>query len=477
MIRSLLLWLTLSTLFAPAETRELYILHTNDIHGYVESYEGGGLEKIASLVARYRKEHPGQVVLLDGGDTSLGTPLSGQFYGKPVAEVMDAMDYDAVALGNHEFNWGKVRMSALAKGINAPVLCANLVREDGKDPPYPAWTVVKRNTVKLAVVSMVTPDTPRRAPIASTQDWLFLEPPTALESILPILPDFDVLICLNHIGVEADRELAKVAPEIDLIVGGHSHTALQEAVYENGVPIVQAGCYGQYLGVVRVEVDTETNELKVLESSLLTANEAEPDPVAHAIVEKYAAELRPMLKKQVAGVAEELSKEAPDDSYDTPLGNYISDVFRRQAGTDIALYNRGGVRFDMSPGPLTVGKIFELFPFDDPVTVLEADGAQIVRVIEQGTVDGEGPLSASGLTAVIHDGKLKDVRVAGELIELQKTYRIATTQFLADGGDGMAALGGLTRVDTLAFTRDVLLQDLKSHSQIQSPGTGRLSIR
>ena len=471
-------WLVLTTVLVSAETRELYILHTNDIHGYVESYEGGGLEQIATLVEEFRREHPGQVVLLDGGDTSLGTPLSGLFHGLPTAEIMDLMNYDAVVLGNHEFNWGKEKMKALTREMNTTVLCANLVREDGDAPPYPGWTVLERNGVRLAVVGLVAPDTPRRAPLKATEDWLFVEPSAAVEATLPVLDEHDVLICLNHIGVDEDKSLARAIPSIDLIVGGHSHTPLPEAVYENGVPIVQAGCYGQYLGVVRVEVDTESDSLTVLESRLLSAGSAaEPEPAAHGVVEKFAAELRPLLETTLATVTEEISKEAPEDSYDTPLGNYISDVFRRQAGTDVALYNRGGVRFSMEPGPLKAGKVFELFPFDDPVTVLEADGQELLRVIEQGTVDGEGPLSVSGLTAVIGEDQRIDIMVGEKPLDPDTVYRIATTRFLADGGDGMASLAGLPRVETLPFTRDVLLEDLKTHSQVRSPGAGRLLIR
>lgn len=475
MKRFVFLWLALTTLLVSAETRELFILHTNDIHGYVESYEGGGLERIAALVEEYRRAHPGKVVLLDGGDTSLGTPLSGLFHGLPTAEIMDLMNYDAVVLGNHEFNWGKTRMKSLTEEMNTAVLCANLVREDGDTPPYPGWTVFERNGVKLAVVGLVAPDTPRRAPVEATEEWLFLQPATAVEAVLPLLDEHDVLISLNHIGLDDDKSLARALPNIDLIVGGHSHTPLLEAVYESGVPIVQAGCYGQFLGVVKVEIDTEADTLVVLESRLLSAESVpESEPAAHGIVEKFAAELRPILERTVATVTERVTNEAPDGGYDSPLGNYISDVFRRQAGTEIALYNRGGVRFDMEPGELTTGQVFELFPFDDPVTVLVADGEELIRIVEQGTVDGEGPISVSGLTAVIRNGRVTDLRVGSEPVAAERTYRIATTRFLADGGDGMAALTNLKRLETLPFTRDLLLQDLEEHSLVRSPGSGRL---
>jgi 2',3'-cyclic-nucleotide 2'-phosphodiesterase (5'-nucleotidase family) len=473
----LVIWLTFLTLYTQADQRRLFILHTNDTHGYIESYEKGGLERIAALVGYYREMYPGQVLLLDGGDTSLGTPLSGTFYGKPTAELIDLMNYDAVALGNHEFNWGKDKMQALTLSMNTPVLCANLVTEDGSPQPYAGFTVVERNGVKLGIFGLVTPDTPRRAPVESTRDWKFLEPALAARVALAGMPDdVDAVISLNHLGVAADKDLAQAVPEIDMIVGGHSHSALSEELYQGQTPIVQAGCYGEYLGVAEIEVDTEEDTLRLLNYRLIPALEAEPDEQAHLIIERYAAELRPLMRRKIATVSERLNKHAPDNSYDTPLGNFISDVFRDQASTDIALYNRGGVRFSMEPGPLTVAQVFELFPFDDPVNVLEATGAQIKLVIEQGTVDGEGPVSTSGLTAVIRDQTVSDIRVNGKPLDPKSIYTIATTRFLSDGGDGMAALSALKRVRTLPFTRDVLQQYLETHSEIHSPGAGRLLI-
>jgi 5'-nucleotidase/UDP-sugar diphosphatase len=473
----LAIWLFLLTLCVQADQRRLFILHTNDNHGYVEAYEGGGLERIATLVARYRQKYPGRILLLDGGDTSLGTPLSGTFHGKPTAEIMDLMDYDAVVLGNHEFSWGKEKMRALSEGINTSVLSANLVTEDGSPQPYPGFTVVERYGVKFGILGLTTTDTPRKVHVEAAQGWKFLEPTLAARVALASMPDdVDAVISLNHLGIEVDKDLARAVPDIDMIVGGHSHTVLTEEVYEGRTPIVQAGCYGQYLGIAEIEVDTDKNALKLLNYQLIPAVEAQPDEQAHQIIEKYAAELRPLMEKQVATVSDVLRRKAPENCYDSEIANFISDVFRKQASTDIALYNRTGVRYAMAPGPLTVARVFELFPFDDPVNVLEATGEQLVGIIEQGTVDGEGPLSASGLEAVIRDGKVIEVRVHGKPVEPETVYTVATTRFLTNGGDGMAAMASLKRLRTLGFTRDVLLQYLETNSDIRSPGTGRLLI-
>jgi 2',3'-cyclic-nucleotide 2'-phosphodiesterase (5'-nucleotidase family) len=199
------------------------------------------------------------------------------------------------------------------------------------------------------------------------------------------------------------------------------------------------------------------------------------DETAQQIVERYSEKLGPILAEQVDVVSEVISKRPQEGSYDTPLGNLVSDIFKTEAGTDLAFYNRGGVRFDMASGPLTVEDVHKLFPFDDPVVVLEARGEQIRQIVEQGTVDGEGPLSASGLTALIKDGTVTSIKVNGAPLDPKARYTIATTRFLAGGGDGMEAFSQLKRARELPFTRDVLLRYLESLDLLESPGTGRLS--
>lgn len=471
LVLALLLW---GPLNAGAEERRLVILHTNDLHGFVESYDQGGLERLAYLIEQYRFLYPGEVVLLDAGDFAMGTPLSGTFFGIPTAQVMASLKYDAVALGNHEFDWGQERMKDLAAATGAPVLCANLVSTDGtSEPPYPSYTTVERNGVKLNIVGLVASDTQRRVPHESTEGWLFLEPDQALRLVTPTLPPADALIALNHLGFDDDRKLAQAVSKIDLIVGGHSHTTLFKPHQEAGVPIVQAGSYARYLGVLIVMVDTAKDRLRIEDYKLIPALAAAGvGQEAKAIVERYAGELRPILSRQIANARHAVPKQSDGSSFDTPLGNLVADIFRYQSGTDIALYNRDGVRSSMAAGPLTVGQLHELFPYDDAVTVIQATGEQLQSVVEQGTIEGEGPLSGSGLTATILNNRL-EIKVGEQPLERERLYTVATTSFLAGGGDGLASLANLPRVRTLGFTRDVLLQHFEDHPTVESPGSGR----
>lgn len=463
-----------------AEERRLFILHTNDIHGYIEASDRGGLVKVAAAIETLRRTFPGEVVLFDAGDTSLGTPVSGLTHGKPTAEIIDLLDYDAVAVGNHEFNWGQKVLSELTRAFDTSVLCANLVTVDGSPAPFPGFTVIERNGVKVGVIGLVTADTYRRAPAEATAGWQFLEPAQAVRSVLPLLPaDCDLIVGLTHIGVSADHKLARAVPELDLIVGGHSHTPLREVEYEGPTPIVQAGCYGEYLGVLELLVDTDLDKAKVVSYRLLRFDGESPVlEKAQEVVNRYARELEPLLKRVVAELPDPLINRPVESGYDTPMGCFIADIFRQAAHTDVAFYNRGGARFELGPGPLTVEKIHQWLPFDDPVTILETDGATLRRIVEQGTVEGEGPLSSSGLTAVIQQNKVEEILVNGRPLQENKLYTIAVTGFLAGGGDGMTSFARAEKLKRLPFTREVVLEYFeKGNAKVAIPKAGRLSPR
>ncbi len=425
-----------------------------------------------------RRAFPGEVVLLDAGDTSLGTPISGLTHGKPTAEIFDLLDYDAVALGNHEFNWGKKALMKLTEAFNTAVLCANLVNEDGSPPPFAGFTVIERNGVKIAVIGLVTPETSRRAPAQATAGWQFLEPAQAVRSVLPLLPhDCDLVVGLTHIGVSDDHKLARAVPELDLIVGGHSHTPLTEVEYSGETPIVQAGRYGEYLGVLELLVDTEKNSVKVVSYRLMRFDEESPVlGKAQEIVNRYAAELEPALKRVVAHLPAPLLNRSIQGSYDTPMGCFIADALRRHTGAEVAFYNRGGARFELAAGPLTTATVHQWLPFDDPVTVVEASGAVLRLIVEQGTVGGQGPLSPSGLVATVQDGKVKKILVDGRPLQNDKHYTIATTGFLAGGGDGMTNFTRALRLKVFPFTREVILERLREgDAPVKVPRAGRLS--
>lgn len=461
-----------------AEEVRLFLVHTNDIHGHLEAVSGqvesGGFVRAATVIRTLQATFPGRVVLLDAGDMAVGTPTSGLFFGIPVAESMKSLGYDAVAIGNHEFDWGQEAMAKMLTATGAPALCANLVDSETGSHPYPPFVVLERAGVKLGIIGLVAPDTPTRTPEAYTRGWSFLPAEPAARQTLEKLPEVDAVIALTHLGEPADRELARQVPELDLIIGGHSHTALHEVVTENGVPIVQSGCYSRFVGVLEVMIDTEDDSLDVLSYRLVPINSSiAPDPQVSSIVEGYASQVRPLLDRVIGEVREEVLNQLSGESLDRPLGNLTADMLRAESGADVAFYNRGGVRGHLKSGPLDVRTLHEMFPFNDPIVILEATGEQLHDVVIQGT-NSQAQLSPSGLSATFDGDTLSTLLINGQPLQPHQRYTIATTNFLATGGDNMSLFTGLIRTKHLRFTRDVLQSYIEKHPLIASPGTGRL---
>ena len=468
--------LALLLFFCPAQAEQvrLFILHTNDIHGHLEPVTTGsdtspGFTRTATVIRSLQAAFPGQVLLLDGGDMALGTPTSGLFFGIPTAESLKSLNYDVTTLGNHEFNWGQEKMFTLISATGATTVCANLVSDEG-EPVIAPFHVLERNGAKLAIIGLVAPDTASRSPKAYTKGWKFLDPAEATRQALQQLPEVDAVIALSHIGVPADQELARQVPELDLIIGGHSHTALHEPLVENGVPIVQSGKYARYLGLVEVEIDTDSDELKLLTHRLIPIDETfAPDPQVATIVGDYAEKVKPILDKVIGNSKTDIVNRPHPGTIDTPLGGYIADALKHQSESDVAFYNRGGVRGHLKPGPLTVRTLHEMFPFDDPVTVLKANGQQLLEVIEQGR-SARAKLSPSLEISYLNGQAL----FKGQPISAEKEYTITVTGFLSTGGDGMSLLNQLEVVHTLGFTRDVLQSYIEQHPQLTAPKAGRI---
>jgi 2',3'-cyclic-nucleotide 2'-phosphodiesterase (5'-nucleotidase family) len=469
------------TLLCPAsawaDDVRLFLVHTNDIHGHLEAASGsvttGGFVRAATVIRTLKAAFPDRVIVLDSGDMALGTPTSGLFFGLPTTEAMNSVGYDAVAIGNHEFNWGQQAMATMLEAVGAPALCANLVNADGSYP-FPATTVVEKGGARLGIVGLVTPDTPTRAPKAYIAGWQFQSTVPAAQRAIDSLPPVDAVIALNHIGFDQDQLLAQALPELDLIVGGHSHTALQEVHVENGVPIVQSGCYSQFVGVMEILVDTDADTLQVISYRLVPIDMTiAPDPQVAEIVEGYAAKVRPILDRVVGQADADIVNKPGGHTVDSPLGNLIADMLRAEAGTDFALYNRGGVRGYLASGPLFVRQLHEMFPFDDNVVVLEASGQQVQEIVEEGT-QTQAKLSVSGLRATLDKAGKAQVLVDGEPLQPAKLYTIATTNFLATGGDNMSRLATLTSTKLMPFTRDVVQSYVEKNPTLKPPSIGRV---
>ncbi len=456
-----------------SEPFRLFILHTNDIHGHIEAEEDRGLTRIATYVRALRAAFPNQVLLVDSGDIGLGTPISGLYFGIPTVEIMRGLEYDAVALCNHEFNWGMERLRALTDTLPCPVLCANLVSADQDfHGPYPGWTVLEKSGLRIGLIGLVAPDTALRSPRAATQGWRFIDPSIAARQALAEMPEADLVIALTHLGVQADKVLAQEVPDIQVIVGGHSHTALEAPVMVGSTAIVQAGCYAQFLGFLELEVEPKLKRVQIRQYRLLPVDESlPPDPQAQAVVDQYQVLVGPILDEVLTEVENPIGKATPWNNPYSPLATLVAEALRLQSGADLALFNRGGVRSELSAGPLTVRTAHRIMPFDDPVVTISVDGQHLLEILKEGLFNNRAFLALAGVQAEIdyQNQSLENVRIQGIPINPRQRYLVALTSFLVGGGDGMSTLRGTTPISTLPYVRELFMDYCRSQPVLREP--------
>lgn len=479
----------------PLWAAELIILHTNDVHSRLESHvpsgaeeEQGGRVRLASVVDEVRGYYGEEkVILLDAGDSIHGTNIDNLFGGLPSIEVMSAMGYNAFTLGNHEFNYGQEVLGERILDAEFPTLAANVSREDGSLFGGYSALIQEFNGIKVGIIGVVPQDTPIVTHPNNVIGLTFHDPIEVVKQVAKVVrPQVDILMALTHIGYSVDLELARAVPELDVIVGGHSHTKLEEAVVENGVIIVQNHEYANNLGFLRLEI--EDKKIVGYDSMLIPITADEPkNPKVQAVVDKWDALLQERLGQVVGSTDIAWNGEREFVRVqETNLGNLVADVIRNTVDADIALTNGGGIRASMHPGEVSVADIYSVLPFDNTLAVVELRGMDIIEALEHSVrllpAQNGGFLQVSGISFevmpdAIPGARVINVKVNGEPISMSRYYTVATNDFLAAGGDGYETFkNGKLVADTGIMLRDVMVDYFLANPEIKTPAEGRIII-
>ncbi|MFW5869217.1 MAG: bifunctional metallophosphatase/5'-nucleotidase, partial [Armatimonadota bacterium] len=290
-----------------------------------------------------------------------------------------------------------------------------------------------------------------------------------------------VVIALTHLGYDQDLKLAEDVPALDVVVGGHSHTKLDEAVTAGNAVVVQAKSYGEYVG--RLDLVVDDGKVRSHDYTLIPVDDAAPqnEEVA-AVVQDYHQRLNEEIKR-VVGHADVLLDGARENvrAGETNLGNAITDAMRLVSGAPIALHNGGGIRASIDAGPITLEQVMQVLPFGNEVATLKLTGAQLRQILARSIAEPRpfgGFLHVSGLQIVAEGHELSSVTIGGEPLDEGETYLVATNAFLMEGGDGYETftegkeqyyVG--TKLDT-AF-----VQYITKHGSISPEVEGRITIR
>ncbi|MCI2425013.1 5'-nucleotidase C-terminal domain-containing protein [Candidatus Acetothermia bacterium] len=474
---------------AGSEPVAITILHTGDLHGHLDPFKPrreaeyiGGMARIATLVNKIRAEQP-KTILLDGGDTIHGTNLANMTSGESVISVMNALGYDAMVVGNHDFNYGLDVLEKRAKQAEFPILAANVRFKNGDPVPFlPPYTIIKKEGLKIGVIGITTTRTPWITHPDNVAKLKFLDPVPVTQKYVAELQDkVDMIVLLIHAGTEEEQRIIEKVPGIAISVSADTHE--ERYVVKERVILVDSGEHGKVLG--RLD--------GVLQDGTLISHSHRFIPIT-PVIEKYAA-VEEILAPYRAGMEERLAEvvgiaavmldgEREDiRSRETNLGNLVADVMRKRTGADIAIQNGGGIRTSIDVGPITLKEIFTVLPFDNYVVALELTGAQIWQALENGVGDvsptGAFP-QVSGMSFIFDPtrpcgDRVVEVIIGGKPLDMDRTYIVATNCFLAAGGD-MYAMMREARVvlKTGDFLRDAVAVYIREKGIVRPEVEGRI---
>ncbi len=440
-------------------SNHIRILSVNDMHAGMER-----MPRFAFIVDSLRREYP-ELLVLSGGDNQTGNPFNDQYdpKGWPMIEMMNAIGFNASAVGNHEFDTGREGFAYLASHATFPFLCANM--EPTADLPIrPRMTLRTKNDYTVGIISLLfinelgIPDShPDKV-----RPFTFHDPMKSYERYLGMRDSVEVLLFLNHYGVLHDQALAKALPTgvVDLIVGGHSHTKIDKELYENGILITQAGSKLHYCTLT--DLTLGPNRRVIARSSRLIPIEegGKEQPAMRALVDKIFAnpEMHKALATTKTGL---LSKEE--------LGYLMTDAFRVVTGADFALTNPGGIRIDsIAPGSISMLDVYTLDPFSNQMMTVELTPAEIHRLFESGfdQLDDRRPIVPSGLHvtyALRADGTLEGVTILDDNdqpLDPDRTYKVALSSYAAS----VYSFGDKSRVkDEHQTTEEAIIAYLSRH--------------
>jgi 2',3'-cyclic-nucleotide 2'-phosphodiesterase (5'-nucleotidase family) len=451
-----------------AEPLSIRILHLNDFHGFVRptgtsemSQPLGGAARLAEKITRLRAEKPS--LLLSAGDMIQGDSWANLSSGASVIELMNLLKFDAMTTGNHEFDFGQEILGQRIRQASFPVLAANVSGFEALKP----YTIIERGGVRIGIIGLVTDDTPETSHPRNTTGLIFSKPlDRAAGLVRELRGKTDLIVLLTHLGHSEDRALAEklsgplsAAPHASmlmgnlLIIGGHSHTRVEQPVKIGSGYVAQAWEHGKTLGVIDVTVDNGRITSCSGRLDEITPDLGDGDARVADLVKSYDEKSDAALNR-IVGVAGIELQQAGIRQKETNLGNLIADIIRETSGAQAAIVNGGSIRTGIRQGPVSMRDIYAVLPFNNYIVAVRMSGRQLREALEHGVSGvekGEGRFpQVSGLKFSFDASRAAGKRVgpifiSGTALEDNRDYVVATLDFMAAGGDGYQAFGAAIR--------------------------------
>ena len=507
------------------KTYKITILHTNDHHGHFWRSEYGeyGLSAQKTLVDGIRKEvaaEGGSVLLLSGGDINTGVPESDLQDAEPDFRGMNLIGYDAMAVGNHEFDNPLSVLRQQEKWSKFPFLSANIYQKSTGERLFKPWALFKRQDLKIAVIGLTTDDTAKIGNPEFFTDIEFRKPADEAKLVIQELQQNekpDVIIATTHMGhydngehgsnAPGDVEMARSLPagSLAMIVGGHSQDPVcmasenkKQVDYvpgtpcapdrQNGIWIVQAHEWGKYVG--RADFEFRNGEMKLVHYQLIPVNLKKkvtyPDGKSERVLytpeipenQQMLSLLTPFQSKGKAQLDVKIGtlngRLEGDRSkvrfVQTNMGHLVLAAQMARTGADFGVMSGGGIRDSIEGGNITYKDVLKVQPFGNVVVYADMSGKEVIEyltaVAQMKPDSGAYPLFAN-VSFNAKEGKLNDLKIKGEPVDPAKTYRLATLSFNATGGDGYPHIDNKPGyVNTGFIDAEVLKQFIEQNSPI-----------
>lgn len=478
----------------------LTILHTSDIHSRLIEYNFdpsftdnglglgddmgpyGGMAEISTILKRERKK-AGRILHLDSGDCFQGAIIFNEFAGEAEMRLQSQVGLDAAVVANHEFDKGAANLSEqYGAWGNFPLLAANYDLKDStlpyanqlEDQILPSM-LYDLDGLRVGVIGLGNLSSLNSIYDESNSMGIrVIEAPEAVQGEAAKLKaqGADLIVIVSHMGVNEDIELAKALPEIDVIMGGHNHVALNPPlVVENVqtgklIPIVHSGAFAKFVG----RLDLVVRDGEVLSHSYQVFpvdNTVTPDPEIVDILEEYQEVLdQDYNVDQVLGYATEQLNRYGSVGGDSMLGNFTAEAMRFYPGveTEMALTNTLGIRSDIPAGDITLDALYNAMPFDNSITTMFLSGREVQELLDYVSYrSGERGCNSQAQVAGIRftmdclNAVAEDILINGVPLDLDGTYELATNDYIAHGGSGFEVLErNTTQVDTGISIRDAV---------------------
>ena len=507
----------------------LHVLHTNDLHSRIESINRfdstcdaeteakgecfGGVARLATKVAEMRAalEAAGQnVILLDAGDQFQGSLMYTTYKGAAEAEFMGKIGYDAMAVGNHEFDDGPEGLAAFLEKVSFPVLSGNLdlSQSDLLKGKVQDTVVLEVGGEKIGLVSALATDTVDTS--SPGPGVIFKDEIEELKADVAALEAEGVtkIIAVTHVGYGLDQKIAAEVPGVDIVVGGHSHTYLSasdpkrqgpyptwvDAADGRIVPVVQAYAYSKYLGHVELTFDDAGNLVFAGGDTIVLDASVTPDAEIAARVAELAGPIEELKARVVAETTDVVDGDRANcRAVECTMGNLVADAMLdrvKDQGVTIAIANGGGLRASIDAGEVTMGEVLTVLPFQNTLSTFEAKGSTILAALENGVSqveDGAGRFpQVAGLKFTFDPAQPAGSRVSDVMvmegdawvpIDPAKVYGAVTNNYVRNGGDGyrMFASEGMNAYDYGPDLADVTAEYLAKSGPYTPKLDGRIT--